>query len=97
MKYRVVYLPSAKIDSEAIRRYLRQFSVKAAVRFKDTMSEKLARVWEYPQMYSVYRHRPIYRCMPVENCLLFYEVDEKQKIIFVARILHSAQDMPSYL
>ena len=97
MKCRVVYLPEAEIDSTIIHLNLRQFLGKAAARFRGSMRRKLSAVKENPQIYERYRYRPQYRCLPLEKYLLFYEVDEKQKIVYIFRILHGAQDVASYL
>ena len=97
MKYKIVYSPQSKEDAKAIQRYLRQFSDKAPVRFKNTMREKLEKVKENPCMYGQYRYQPKYRSVQIEKYVLFYETDDEQKIIYIFRILHGAQDMPSYL
>lgn len=97
MKYRLLFSPESKEDVKAIQSYLRQFSQNAPVRFKNIMREKLDKVKENPHMYEQYRYQPKYRCMPIEKYLLFYEVDESHKAIYIFRILHGAQDTPSYL
>jgi toxin ParE1/3/4 len=97
MKYKLLFSPESKEDAKAIRLYLRQFSVKAPARFKSLIQEKLDKVRVYPQMYTTYRYQPKYRCIPIENYLLFYEVNDQEKVIYIYRILHGAQDTRSYL
>lgn len=97
MKYKAVFSQESREDAKAIQLYLRQFSQNAPSRFKDTLRDKINKVKENPHMYEPYRYQPKYRSMPIEKYLLFYEVDDKQNIIYVFRILHGAQDTPSYL
>lgn len=97
MKYKLLFSPESKEDAKAIQSYLRQFSQKAPVRFRNTMREKLDKVKENPHMYEPYRYQPTYHSMPIDNYLLFYETDDRNKTIYVFRILHGAQDTPSYL
>ena len=96
-RYNVAFSPEAKEDVKAIQRYLRQFSPKAPVRFGEAMREKLDTVKENPHMYEQYRYQPRYRCIPIEKYLLFYEADDEQKVIYVFRVLHGAQNMPDFL
>lgn len=97
MKYKAVFSQESREDAKSIQLYLRQFSQNAPSRFKDTLRDKINKVKENPHMYEPYRYQPKYHSIPIEKYLLFNEVDDKQKIIYVFRILHGAQDTPSYL
>ena len=96
MKYKLLFSPDSKEDTKAIQLYLRQFSSKAPARFKSLMREKLDKVKSNPQMYEAYRYQPRYRCIPIESYLLFYEVSDQEKVIYIYRVLHGAQDTPNY-
>lgn len=61
------------------------------------MREKLELVKDNPNMYEEYRYQAKYRCITIEKYLLFYEVDNQNKRIYIFRILHGAQDTSSYL
>ena len=97
MAYKLLFSSESKDDVRAIQHYLRQFSQKAPERFRRIMQEKLEKVRDNPNMYEQYRYQPRYRCVQIEKYLLFYYVDDKQKTIYIFRVLHGAQDTPSYL
>ncbi len=97
MKYKLLFSPESKDDIKSIQLYLKQFSSKAPSRFVSTMREKLDKVKSTPNMYEKYCYQPKYHCMSIEKYLLLYEVDDQNKVIYIFRILHGAQDTPSYL
>jgi len=93
MKYRVRYLITARHDREAIKSHLKEFSTTAALRLFEKIKRKMEYVKINPYIYEVYERRPQFRRMVVEDYLVFYHVNNVEKIIEVHRILHGMMDI----
>ena len=93
MKYRVKYLVTARHDREAIKAYLSQYSLSAARRLFDKIKRNMEFVKDNPYIYEVYKRRPQFRRMVVEEYLVFYKVNEDTRIVEVHRILHGMMDI----
>jgi len=79
MKYKVRYLITARNDRETIKAYLNQFSQKAAKRVFEKIKLNMEYVKENPYIYEKYERRPQFRRMVVEDYLVFYKVNEREK------------------
>jgi len=95
MKYKAKYLVTARQDREAIKAHLNQFSTKAAARIFAKIKRNIEYAKSNPYIYEVYERRPKFRRMVVEDYLLFYRVNEKEKLIEVHHILHGMVDIKS--
>lgn len=93
MKYRVRYLSTAREDRETIKRHLNQFSSTAFRRLFTKIKRNMVLVKENPEIYEVYNRRQQFRRMVVGDYLVFYRVNEAEKIIEVHRMLHGAMDI----
>jgi len=96
MKYKAIYLPVANLDIIRIGDALVDYPGKAK-RFFIELEKKIALVEKMPYMWSEYIQRPRYRCMVLEDHLLFYKVDEDGKKIKVYRVLYSKMNILEYL
>ena len=97
MKYSVRYLSTAGHDRDVIKAYLDQYSGSAAGRLFGKIKRNMEYAKENPYMYSVYERRPQFRRMVVEGYVLFYKVNEDEKIIEVHHILHGSMDIEKQL
>ena len=95
MKYRAKYLVTAKEDREAIKAYLDQFSTKAAARVFAKIKRNIEYAKSNPYIYEVYERRPDFRRIVVEDYLVFYQVNEKERLIEIHHILHGMIDIQS--
>jgi len=95
MKYRAKYLITAKQDREAIKEYLNQFSTKAAARVFAKIKRNVEYAKSNPYIYEVYERRPNFRRIVVEDYLVFYQVNEKERLIEIHHILHGMIDIQS--
>lgn len=92
--YKLLYLPGAREDLVAVMRYLSRDlkNPAAAQRLAAELMEAAERIRAFPYANPVYVPiRPLrreYRKLPVENYLIFYWVDEENKLVTVARVLY---------
>jgi len=93
MKYRVKYLITAKQDRETIKTYLNQFSTTAYTRLVAKIKRNIEYAKSNPYMYEVYERRPNFRRIIVEDYLVFYKVNEYERLIEVHHILHGMIDI----
>jgi plasmid stabilization system protein ParE len=91
--YKAKYLNSARQDREAIKIHLNQYSTRAAGRLFAKIKRNMEYVKKNPYIYEAYERRPDFRRMVVEDYLVFYRVNEKDKIIEVHHILHGMIDI----
>jgi len=93
MKYRAKFLITAKQDREVIKAYLNQFSTKAYIRLLAKIKRNIEYAKSNPYMYEVYERRPNFRRMVVEDYLVFYKINESERLIEVHHILHGMIDI----
>ena len=93
MKYRLRFLQSAQKDLHEAVDYTAQHSLKAAHDFLDKLDKRLLLICDFPNSCEIYRHNPTLRRLIVDHYLIFYEADEKNKIINVYRILHGSRNI----
>ena len=92
MTYKIKYLPLAVQDLNDIARYLSGFYPKTASRVLKELREKIT-----PKMCEVYRLDPAYRRMVVDQYLVFYRVNDENRIVEIHRVLRGAWNLPQYL
>ena len=96
--YKLRHLPSAIVDAEEIEAGLSEFSISAADKFAESVSQKTDALIDNPYLYRVYQARPYFRCMPLPyEYLCFYHVDEDSKTVSIHRIIHGMRDIPRKL
>jgi len=88
MKYKAKYLITARYDRDAIKAYLDQYSPVAAKRLFGKIKSNMELVKDNPYMYEAYDRRPQFRRMVVEDYLVFYKINEEEKIIEIHHIFH---------
>ena len=96
--YKVEYLPVALQDVLEIARYI-AFELNnpaAAERLSEAIFEAGNRLTEFPYTYPVYTPiRPLeyeYRKALVQNYIIFYRVDEKNKLVTVSRLIYAKRN-----
>ena len=97
MKYRVKYLPETIIDRTEIRAYLAQWGENTVKKFFFLLKKKIERLKKFPYSCPVYEDDPDYRRLVVEEYLVFYIVNEEDKIVEIHRIFHGSQDISRQL
>jgi len=98
MTYRISVSTFAKSDRKGINKYLAQFSVSAPVKFKSELKRYIGIIGETPEIFSEHYANPKYRHVVVYGSyVMFYTIDEDEKVVFIYRILHGAQDIANIL
>ena len=97
MMYKIKYLPLAVQDLNEIARYLSGFYPKTASRVLKELREKITKLGDPPKMCEVYRLDPAYRRLVVDQYLVFYRVNDENKIVEIHRVLRGAWNLPQYL
>ena len=101
--YSLDFLQAAKQDMTDIVRYIsRDLSNPAAAeRLAVEMIEAAERLTDFPYKNRVYRTiRPLrqeYRGQVVQNYILFYYVEERQKLVTIARVIYARRDYGALL
>ncbi|MCR5653273.1 MAG: type II toxin-antitoxin system RelE/ParE family toxin [Ruminococcus sp.] len=97
--YRVEYLLSAKQDLSEIALYIRDelCNPTAAINLVEEIIKVSERHANYPYSNPVYIPiKPLkneYRKILVKNYMLFYTVDETQKIVTISRIIYAKRNL----
>ena len=88
----------AKADRKNITQYLEQRSVQAPIKFKQELEKYINIISQTPNIFAVFNAKPIYRHVVVfGSYVMFYRVDENEKVVFIYRIIHGAQDLENIL
>ena len=101
--YRLEYLPTAKQDMVKIAQYISHelSNPTAAERLASEMIEAAEKLTDFPYSHAVYH--PIrslqqeYRSILVKNYLMFYYVNEVQKLITIAQVIYARRDYDKLL
>lgn len=92
--YTVEFLPVAKEDLTAIAEYIGKTlkNPQAAYDLMAELMEVAGRLKEYPYEYQAYNPiKPLkyeYRRATIKNYVMFYWIDEKKKVVTVARVVY---------
>ena len=97
MKYRIKYLPETVTDREEIRDYLSQYYASTVKEFFALLKEKTAQSRGFHYSYPQYVDDPDYRRLVVGDYLVFYMVNEDNKIVEIHRIFHGSRDIKRHL
>ena len=96
--YSLDYLPQARRDMVEIARYISHelSNPTAAEKLSLEMIEAADGLTDFPYKNRVYQLiRPLkweYRGQIVQNYIMFYYVDENQKLVTIARVIYARRD-----
>ena len=100
MKYKIQYSHFAEDDVREIKKYLSQFYPSTKNNFLDELKRRIDFIRTNPSSYEVCDSNPAYRKMLVLEYVVFYRVDEDEKIVLLYRlyrVLHGKRDVIRYL
>jgi len=97
MKYKAKFLITAKQDRLIIKEHLNKYSTQAYTRLISKIKRNIEYAKSNPYMYEAYERRPKFRRMVVEDYLVFYQINEKDKLIEIHRILHGMIDIQNVI
>lgn len=101
--YKIEFLPIAKKDIDEIIYYIacNLKNITASKKLRDLFMSNLDKIANFPYSVSIYRSTNVlkneYRSYKVKNFLMFYTINEKEKIITIARILYQKMDIDNIL
>lgn len=101
--FRVRYTPLAYEDLDEIDTYISSilFNPQAALNLLVEIETSINRLQEFPLMGSeaedLYLASKGYRKLAIQNCLVFYLVDQAQKEVIVMRIIYGARNYQNLL
>jgi addiction module RelE/StbE family toxin len=101
--YQVEFLPIAKKDIEEIIYYISNDlkNLSAARNLSNSFIEGINNILVFPFGLPVYQTlrklKNEYRCIKVKNFLMFYTINEKEKIITIVRVLYKKMDINNIL
>lgn len=101
MHYKIVITKSFESDLDNVLLYISGTlkNRSAAINLLKKVKDNIAMLDTAPLAFPVYPHisRIEYRFIPVGNYLIFYHVDESQKVVYIDRFLYSARSIDSVL
>lgn len=101
--YKIEFLPIAKEDIDNIIYYI-SYNLKnitASSKLRDLFMSSLDYIIEFPYGNSVYqikgKSKYEYRSYRVKNFLMFYIINEEEKLITIVRVLYQRMDIDNIL
>lgn len=101
--YRLEFLPIAKKDMDDIIYYISNNlkNSTAAINLSKCFINSARSILEFPYSSSEYsstsKLKNVYRSVKVKNFLMFYTINENDKIITVVRVLYQKMDIKNIL
>ena len=97
MKYTIKFLQIARDDLREVRTYLSQFYPSTAGNFLTELRKQVDRLKDMPLMCEQYHDEPYYRKLMVGDYLVFYHVNDENRMIEIHRVLHGSRDIKRYI
>ena len=97
MKYRIKYMQDAVDDRDDIKLYLSQYCESTVSNFFALLKKRTAQLKSFPYSCPVYDDNTDYRVLIVKDYLVFYMVDDVNKMVEIHRIFHESRDVRQML
>jgi addiction module RelE/StbE family toxin len=103
MEYKVIISESAVCDIDEILAYItdKLANPKAASDFANELGKRYTALARQPQMFEASHNERLkrkgYRRFPVKHYVVFYQVNEKNKEVIIARIFYGNRNCEKYL
>lgn len=101
--YKLVYLPIAKSDIDNIIHYIaiNLQNKSTAKKLAESFIDGANSILNFPYGSSIYQPIGIlkneYRSIRIKNFLMFYTIDEKEKLVIVVRVLYQKRNINNIL
>ncbi len=101
--YKLEFLPIAKNDIDSIIYYISNNlkNVTASRKLRDLFIDGIDKILEFPYGFPIYQKvkflKNEYRSFKVKNFIMFYTINEHDKIITIVRILYQKMDISKIL
>ena len=93
MKYQVRYSELSLQDIGSIALFNSQFSQKFQKKVIDNLKTKIEALSKNPCKAPDYEYNPRFKKLIVMHYLVFYKVNDSEKIVEIHRVLHSARNV----
>jgi plasmid stabilization system protein ParE len=97
MKYRIKFLSEAADDREIIIAYLSQYYKSTVKKFLQLLKKRISQLKQFPYSCPIYEDDPDYRRLVVGEYLVFYIINENDKMIEIHRIFHGSRNVEKQL
>lgn len=101
--YKLEFLPIAKKDIDQIINYISRDlkNITASKKLSNLFMKSFDNIIEFPYGSSIYKYSKTlkyeYRSYKVKNFLIFYIINEKQKLITIVRVLYQKMNIKNIL
>lgn len=101
--YKLVYLPIAKSDIDNIIHYIaiNLQNKSTAKKLAESFIDGANSILNFPYGSSIYQPMGIlkneYRSIRIKNFLMFYTINEKEKLVIVVRVLYQKRNINNIL
>jgi plasmid stabilization system protein ParE len=97
MPYKLDYKYRAKQDLKSIFKYLGLFYPSTPLKFKQDFNTTKRFLRDNPYIYPIYLSNPIYRKAVVQKYIVFYTINEDEKLVEIYRILPGNMDIENII
>jgi len=98
MQYRIKKLKTFDKSAFEADSYLYSLSPNAADKYFENYHEKIELLKENPFIFQAFEEDPYFRSAPlVFGYRLFYNIDEKNNIVILHRVIHGSMDLAAQL
>ena len=94
LNYEIDYLPDAVQDLDEIAAYLSQFYESTFLKFMSALQKQIENLKTMPHIGMMHRS---FRRLVVSDYLVFYKVDDANRLVTICAILHGARDFETKL
>ena len=92
MPYKIDYISTFYYDVLKVEANLQDYQQKAK-RIFEQLDSKLSRLVDNPEMYPIYEDYPDFRKIVIEDYLVFYAINERDRIIEIHRLIYGRMDI----
>ena len=96
MPFRIEYISTFYDDVIHFESILSEYPQKAK-RIFQKLEKSLLELEKHPMMYPIYEYFPGFRRITIEDYLVFYTVNENDKIVEIHRLLYGRMYIPKQL
>ena len=96
MKYRLEYISTFHTDVLNLISDLEDYPLKAK-RIIEKLDKKLLKLAGMPGMYQIYEDFPIFRKMSVDEYMVFYIINERDKTVELHRLIYGRMNIRKQL
>jgi plasmid stabilization system protein ParE len=96
MAHGLIWSPTARLDLHDLRSYIAESDPQAAARFVQTVFKAADRLTEFPESGRIVPEfgDPHIREIIRRPCRIVYRLNERRRLVEIARVWHAARGLP---